>query len=122
MVQPHTTDDPASEPLGGLLRRLDALQPELDAIDLDVNLNARDTRSLVAAMGVSACAGNPQLVGERFVKLGVLVSRGMTTHDTWLELLPAVEWRDREKGVEVVPDQPFAEYVPREAWERRYRP
>ena len=108
---PNVTTDSTSEPLRTLLRPLEALQPQIDAIDLDVDLNERDTYALVAAMGISASGGDPQVYGNRFIKLGVLKSRGMITSDEWRELIPAVDWRDREEGVKVVADRPFSTYT-----------
>ena len=53
---------------------------------------------------------DPQLIGDRWIKLGVLVEREVITSEQWLELAPAVAWRDREEGLEVVPDRPFSTY------------
>ena len=56
-ANPYTTDDPTLEPLRTLLARLGELQPELDTVDLDIDLNERDTYALMLAMGVSASSG-----------------------------------------------------------------
>ena len=86
------------------------LQPALNAIDLAVDLNEDDTGNLMVALRISAYSGDPQLIGDRWIKLGVLVEREVITSEQWLELCPAVMWRDREEGVKVVPDRPLSTY------------
>ena len=122
---PNVTTDSTSEPLRTLLRPLEALQPQIDAIDLDVDLNERDTYHLMVALGVSACFGDQQRIGDRWIKLGVLCEREVITTEQWLELAPAVQWRDREEGVTILPDgRPVSEYralTEQERHERKVR-
>ena len=69
----------------------ESLRGELDEIDLARDLNERDTPDLMVALGVSACSGDEQTIADDWVKLGILVERGVITGDEWRSMWACVE-------------------------------
>lgn len=79
MLSPQTLTNDSSGPEALYA----SLRPLLDAIDLDRDLNEQETPSSMAAMSISASSDDEQLYSDEWIKLSVLVERGIITTDQW---------------------------------------
>ena len=68
----------------------ESLRGELDAIDLEVDLNEQDTYHLMVGLGISASSGDEQRIEDEWIKLGVLCERGVISTDQWRAMRPFV--------------------------------
>ena len=68
----------------------ESLRAELDAIDLDRDLNEDETYSLTLALGVSASPDDEQRISDEWIKLGVLCNRGVISSDQWRSMAPVL--------------------------------
>ena len=88
-ARPESTDSLTGE------RLYESLRSELEAIDLDRDLDEDGTRSLMIALGVSASSGDEQRIGDEWIKLGVMCNRGLITSEQWLSMAPLFDARER---------------------------
>lgn len=74
-------------------RLYEVLRAELDAIDLDRDLDEDEAYGLMLALGISASSGDKQRISDEWIKLGLLCERGVITDEQWLSMAPVFDAR-----------------------------